>query len=226
MSGGDIGEGGHRAAVGDVRHLDPGLALEQVGKEMMGRTGTGRSERQLSGLVLGESDEVRHRMHRKRRGNDEHIGAGDDEGERHEVDGWIIRKLLVQAGVDCHDGSRRHENSVSVGRRARDRDRSRHATAAWTVLDYERLAEPLLQPLSQQARQKFSAAAGGEGHDERDGACGIALRPGACARRAHRDERQQQASRQRLHHHLACVGGAHHGVSIPPSATSSSSTPR
>jgi len=64
MSRRNVAQGGHGAAVRHMRHLDAGHALEQLGKQMVRRAQPGRSEGELTGLGLGEFDEVGHRLHR------------------------------------------------------------------------------------------------------------------------------------------------------------------
>ncbi len=64
MSGCNVAQGRHGAAVRHMRHLDAGHALEQLGKEMVRRAQPRRSKGELAGLGLGELDEVRDRLHR------------------------------------------------------------------------------------------------------------------------------------------------------------------
>ena len=154
VAGGNVGERRQRASVGNVGHLDAGHALEQFREQMMGRAGSGRREGEPALLALGEPDEVSHRMHRQRRVDHQDIGAQDHQRERHEVGGRIVGQLLVQADVDRHDRARRHQDGVAVGRRAGGGDRPVRRRRR-PVLDHERLAEPLLQPLPQQAGQEF-----------------------------------------------------------------------
>jgi hypothetical protein len=93
---------------------------------------------------------------------------------------------------------------MAVGRRASDGDRPGHPAGAGPVLDQERLAEPLLQPLPEHARQKLGAAAGRERDHEGDGAARIGLRRGGFDRRARDQQSDQQAPRQcRGHGHLS-----------------------
>src|SRR5215470_17095107 len=64
MSGRNVAQGRHGAAIRHMRHLDASHALEQLGKEMVRRAEPGRSEGELAGLGLGEFDETAHRLHR------------------------------------------------------------------------------------------------------------------------------------------------------------------
>ena len=181
---------------------------------MMRRAQPGRSESKLAGLGLGQRDEIRHRLGRQRRRHHEHVGGCDNKRERHEVDGRIVGKLLVQGDVDRHDWRRRHEDGVAVGCRASDGKRPDYSATARPVLDHERLAEPLLQALPQHPRQEFRAAAGRKRHDEGDWACGIRL--GMCASSSHRYQRQQRISEQRFHVACAMPVTAHRPPQPPP----------
>ena len=64
MSGRNVAQGRHGAAIRHMRHLDTGHALEQLGKEMVRRAQPGGSEGELAGLGLGEFDEIGGQLHR------------------------------------------------------------------------------------------------------------------------------------------------------------------
>ena len=72
---------------------------------------------------------------------------------------------------------RGHEQKrVAVRRRARDRLQGKIAAAARPVFDDDRLAEPLRQPLADQARDDVGRAAGADENHNGDGAGRIGLR--------------------------------------------------
>jgi hypothetical protein len=67
-------------------------------------------------------------------------------------------------------------SSVAVGRGFCDGARRDDGAGAGPVLDYEGLAQPLLQPASMRAM--ISVLARGERHDDGDGVRRVVLRPG------------------------------------------------
>ena len=202
-----------------MRHLDAGDALEQLGEEMVRGAGSGGREGELAGAFLGEPDEVGDRSHRQRRIDHQDVGTEDDERERYEIGGRVVGQLLVQRDVDRHHRARSHQQRVTIRRRARNGERAGHAARARPILDHERLAEPLLQPLCEHACQEFGAAAGCERHHQRDRP-GRIIRP----RRAGPTPRPRNRSADTWQRD----GGlyADHVGPTPLSVSSLSSTPR
>ena len=66
VSGDDVVQRRHAAAIDDVGRLHAGHGLEQLGEQMVRRARPGGAERQLALLFLGVGDELRHGFHRHR----------------------------------------------------------------------------------------------------------------------------------------------------------------
>ena len=91
---------------------------------------------------------------------------------------------------------------MTVGRRLGDELRADRARGAGAVLDHDRLAQGLVQPLAQRARHYVGCAAGGEGHDEADRPVRIARLCGDERRR--REARKRDQRLQKFAGHRRC----------------------
>jgi hypothetical protein len=72
---------------------------------------------------------------------------------------------VIERGIG-RDRRRHHEERIAVRRRPHDHFGADIAAGARPVLDDELLAEPLRQPLPDQARQNVGRAAGGEADNQ------------------------------------------------------------
>ena len=88
-------------------------------------------------------------------------GHAADARDRRDVADEIEIELVVERRVDRVRRSDQEER-VAVRRRAHDRLGADIAAGARPVLDDELLAEPLRQPLTDQARDDVGRAAGGQ----------------------------------------------------------------
>jgi hypothetical protein len=101
---------------------------------------------------------------RERRRDLDHIGHADDGGDRRGVAVKHEAELAVERGVDrvrCGDD----EQSIAVGCGIDDRFGADIAGRPGTVLDHELPAEPIRQPLADQAGGDVGGAAGRESDD-------------------------------------------------------------
>ena len=142
-----------------MRHVDAGHELEQFAGHMRRRADAGRRHVDLARIGLGIGDELRDRFGRKRRHHDHDVGIAADAGDRRDVADEIVIQLVVERRID-RVGKRRQQQRLPVGRRLDHRLGGDTAAAADPVLDDERLAEPIGQPLRHQARQNVGRAAG------------------------------------------------------------------
>ncbi len=85
-------------------------------------------------------------------------------------------RFVVERRVDCVR-QRDQEQRIAVRRRAHDRLGGDIAAGARPVFDDELLAEPLRQPLADQARDDVGRAAGGKADDDAHRPRRIGLRP-------------------------------------------------
>ena len=95
----------------------------------------------------------------------DHHRHADDAGDRGDVAEKIEFEFVVERGVDRvrHGGE---QQRVSIGRRVHDGFGADVAAGARTVLGHEGLAQPVGQPLADQARGDVDAAAGGKTGDD------------------------------------------------------------
>ena len=112
----------------------------------------------LPGFALTYATNSLQRPHRQRRRHDQDVRRAADHRDRREVLDRVVGKLAhrrigaVRADVADHQ-------RVAVGRGARGGERCDDAAAAALVLDDDRLAEHLAQPLGDGARDEIDAAA-------------------------------------------------------------------
>src|SRR5262245_30188751 len=102
-----------------------------------------------------------------------HVVQGRD---RRDVADEIEIELVVERRVD-RVKSTDQEQRVAVGRGTHDRLSGDIAAGARTVLDDERLTEPLREPLTYQARRDVRTASGREANNDAHRPRRIALRP-------------------------------------------------
>ena len=157
----------HHALVGNVRDLDAGLHLEQLGEQVRGSARARGAEAQGSGLVLGEIDDIGRGLCRRRRIDHQHERHPRVEHDRHQILHRIEWQAFVDARIDRHRRRRRHQQRVSIGRRARNRSRADVGPGARAVLDHEWFAEPLLELRRDEPRHHLHAAARAGRHHNR-----------------------------------------------------------
>ena len=90
------------------------------------------------------------------------MGQADDASARRDITDKIVIELFVKRRVD-RGGTADHEERIAVRRGAYDGLNTDIATASRTVLNEELLAEPLRQPLTDQARSDVVRPTGGKG---------------------------------------------------------------
>ena len=76
LSRDQIGDRERGAAIGDVRHLDPGLVGKQLGDEMVGAADAGGAVIQRARLALRQRHQLGDRLHAERRVDHEDVGIG------------------------------------------------------------------------------------------------------------------------------------------------------
>jgi len=155
--------------------FDPGHHLEQLAGDMAGRALAAGAHIDFAGVGLGIGDELGRRCGRHRRVHQHDQRRADRDRHRRQVDGEPETDIGVERLV--HRVARiGHEQRVTVGRRAHGELGGDVGGAARTVLDHERLAEPLRQPLRHHARGDICRAARRDGDQDPDRAGRIGLR--------------------------------------------------
>ena len=171
-----IGERGCYAAIGHVHHVDAGHHLEQFGGDVGDAADAARTVGELARIGLGIGDELGKRLGRNRWMDHHDKGAADEARDRRDVANEIEIELVVKRRIDRVRRTDQEER-VAVRRRTHDRLGGDIAAGARPVLDDEWLAEPLRQPLTDQAREDVVRAAGGKADDDAHRPRRIGLRP-------------------------------------------------
>src|SRR6266404_9535275 len=105
-----------------------------------------------------------------------HVGHDNNAGDRRDVADEIEVKLVIECRVERVEGTD-YEQRVAVGRGTHDRLGGDVAAGSRTVVDDERLTEPLREPLTYQARRDVRTASGREAHNDAHRPRWIGLRP-------------------------------------------------
>ena len=166
----------HRlAAIGHVHQIDAGHLLEQLAGDMQRRRIAARRHVDLAGIGFRIGDELGHGLRRKRRMNLHHQRNAADQRHRHGVAHEAEAEIVEQRRIDA---VRRHaeQQRVTVRRRAHDRFGCDVSARARPVVDHDRLADPVRQPLADHAGDDVRRAAGADLHDEAHRLCRIGLR--------------------------------------------------
>ncbi len=136
-------------------------------------------------LLLRPGDKLGDRLRRHViAGDDEDVGQFPGQRRRDHVAFRIVGHVLVEELVDGEMADGGGADGVAVRRAAGDRGDADIAAGARTVFDDEGLAENLVEPLGQNARQHVGRAAGRIRHDDLHRAVG----PRRLAARAGRDQ--------------------------------------
>ena len=160
----------------------------------------------LARISLGVGDELGNGLGRNRWIHHHDTGLAADARDRRDVAKEIVIELIVERRVDyvwCTD----EEERVAVGGRAHDGFGGDIAGGARPVLDDEWLAEPLRQPLADQAREDVIRATGGKADDYAHRPRRIGLRPSEA-----RDSRERGSARCQMQE-LSSAGKFHRGPS-------------
>src|SRR5262245_54584720 len=95
----------------------------------------------------------------------QHAGIDRHARDRCDVTEEVEAELVVKGSIDRVGGTDCEER-IAIGWSAHDRFGRDVGTAARTVLDDERLAEPFRKPLTDQSSQNVLAATGRIAHDD------------------------------------------------------------
>ena len=177
------------AAIRHVHHVDPGHHLEHLGGDVVGVAGAGRGVIDLARVGLGVGDELGNRLGRKRRRDEHARGARARGRDRHDVADEVEVQLVVERRIDGVAGVDQQQR-VAIGRRRDDRLGAEIAAGAALVLDDEGLAEPLGQPLPDQAAGDVGGAARRERHHDAHRPGRIVERHGGARQRGQRQWRR------------------------------------
>ena len=144
-----------------------------------GGAAAGRAALQLAGPRLRIGDELRQRLHRQLRADDQHLRRAETQADRGEILRRIVGHPLHDQRVDGQRAVRAQQQRVPVRLGPGDDLGADIAAGACAVLDDDRLAEAFRHAGDQHARQGVEVAAGAEGHHQAERPVGEAgLRTG------------------------------------------------
>jgi hypothetical protein len=191
-----VGDDRGRAAIGDVRKVEPRGPLEQLAGEMLRGAHTGGAEAVFSGRRADQGDELLHVADRQVVGNRQDVGGGRDLRDRRQVLERIIAHLVEQAGIDDDLGGVREQQGVAVGRRLGDAVAGDVAAGARHVLYHDRLFPGLCQLVADRPRDDVVRPARHVADEDAYrtlGECGLRRRRVSGHR--HKQHRHQDANR-------------------------------
>ena len=179
-----------------MEQIHAGNLLEQFAGEMLGGGKARAREHDLARIGLGGLDQLFHIVGGKIRPRHDQKARARDLRHRRQCGGVVRHVLARHRGDDLargHDAER-----VAVGRGVRDQLIAEDAAGARLVLDDDRLAEPLLHGVGEDAADDVGAAAGAERDDDMDRLRRPVLRRrGLCGC----DQAQRRGERQHLLFH-------------------------
>src|SRR5713101_9151080 len=114
----------------------------------------------LAWAGLGVGDELRNRLGRNRWIYHHEVGKAGDASDRRDVADEIEIEPFVECCADSVIRTSQKER-IAVGGRTHDGFRPDIATGPWPVVHDELLAEPLRQPLTQEAREDVGRTTAG-----------------------------------------------------------------
>src|SRR5215831_5785514 len=132
---------------------------------MCAASDTNRRHAELAGIGLRIGDKLGNRLSRNRRIYRHDIWCADDASDWRDIAKEIEAEFIIERHIDGVRRSRQEE-CVAVCRSTHDRLGADIVAATRSVLDDEWLAEPLRQPLSDQARRDVGRAGGGDWQDQ------------------------------------------------------------
>src|SRR5215472_14412308 len=162
----------------------------------MGRcSGSSRRIIDFARASLGIGDELRNRLSRDLWIYRHDKWCADNASDWRDIADEIVVELVVECRIDRVETTDQ-EKGVAVCGRAHDGLGADIAAATRPVVDNKLLAEPLRQPLSDQARRDVGCAGRGDWHDQTHWPRRIGLRP--CDARDGRERGSARSQMQKL----------------------------
>jgi hypothetical protein len=161
----EVGQRGRLAAIRYMHQVYPGEHLEQLAREVARGSVARRSHVDLARIGLGIGDEFGNRRRRKGGIDHHYVRHVHDRGDRRDVTNEDVTEPLIKRLVNGIIRPDR-EQGVTVRRCTHDSLSANGASSARPVLDDERLAEPVRQPVPDQAGDDVGRTAGGKSGDD------------------------------------------------------------
>ena len=174
-----------------MNDVDLRLRLEQFSGKMCGKAVAGRREVKLSGISLGERNELAERMRRHVDIHHQDIGLRADQADRRKILLRIEADLAVEASIGGEDGVVAQQQRVTVRRGMSHHFAGDIAAGTRTIIDDKRLPEQAAEFVGQNTGKDVARAAGRKTDDERNG-------PGrviGCHTDGHRANQREQCGR-------------------------------
>ena len=162
---------GHRrraAAIRNVHHENPGVALEHLHAQVRGGAAAQRGIVEPARLALCQRDKFLQGCHLDRRMYDDHVRYHRHLRDRLEVLDRVVGHLRVQRDVDGVRTGHAHHQRVAVGGGFGHHLRPYVAAGAAAVFHHHRLLPGGAHLVGKGARGDVGSAAGREGHDDTD----------------------------------------------------------
>ncbi len=156
--------------------IEPGLELVELAREVGEIDRSGGAVIELARIGLGIGGELRHRLHRQMRADDEHLVGIHHLGDAGEVPGRIIAGALRDGGDIGERRGVAEQQRVAVGVGCCHRLGADGAAAAAAVVDDDRLPERRRHAVGDEPRQHVGRPAGAGRHDHLDDLGRIGLR--------------------------------------------------
>jgi hypothetical protein len=167
-AGNQVGQGRRRTLVRHVKQIEAGKAGEGGARHDRRRTAAGIGV--LARFLLGQRDQLGHRIRRNLGIDHQHEGQIAGPRDRREVLDRIVSHVLQQIRICRMRRIRRHEQRVAVRRGSGDITRRERAISARLIFDHDADAEGCAEFLRNDPCRGVGAAAGGERQHQRDGA--------------------------------------------------------
>ena len=166
---------------------------------MRRRAGAGGGELDRPLVCFDIGDELRQRVHRKILRHDDRARRLDGKSKRREVAQRFVRRVLVERLAPAMGTVVAEHELRAVRCGARHAERADGAARASRIFNHDGLTQSVLQALREDAARDVARSAGGERHDQRQGAALEGLRlnwrnePGS-------QERQRQKEKSTAQH--------------------------
>ena len=195
---------GSTARIWHVHEIDAGRCLEQFERQVADGARAERRDIDLARIGFRMRDELGEGLRGNPWVHHQHQRQLGQPGDRRDVALKIERQRFVERGIDRVGGDGEQQR-VAVGRRIDHRLDADIGAAARLVLDHDRLAEPVRQPLRQEPRNQVGGAAGRIGHDPSHRPRRLGLREGKLRTCGEPCKLQELTARKSHGHHSAAA---------------------
>jgi hypothetical protein len=148
--------------------VDAGHHLEQLAGQVLRCSLSRRCHVDLAWVRFRVGNKFGNCLGRKRRVEVDNVGKSDQACNWCNVPHEIEIELFVEGRIDCVDRAAQQQR-VAIGRRPNDRFGRYIGACARPIFDDELLAQPLREPLADQARSEVKVSAGGKADDDAHG---------------------------------------------------------